>query len=59
MRGPFGHQMWRVPKLPHAEVLHSAPSRLGLGKLSLAPQDEGGMEPRSTHDSAPDIIRVG
>jgi len=32
---------------PHAEVLHSAPSRLA----SLAPQGEGGMEPRSTHET--------
>ena len=34
-------------RLPHAGVLHSAPSRLA----SLAPQDEGGMEPRSTHEA--------
>ena len=39
----------RSTNLPHAEVLHSAPSRLA----SLAPQDEGGMEPRSTHREAP------
>ena len=37
-----------VLHFPHAEVLHSAPSRLPRIKSGVAPQDEGGMKPRST-----------
>ena len=36
-----------VPHILHAEVLHSAPSRLPRIKSGVAPQDEGGMGPRS------------
>jgi len=47
--GHDGMRRGRASNLPHAEVLHSAASRLA----SLAPQDEGGMEPRSTQGARP------
>jgi threonylcarbamoyladenosine tRNA methylthiotransferase MtaB len=40
--------------LPHAEVLYSAPSRLA----ALAPQGEGGIEPRSTHERVRAFVEV-
>jgi len=47
---------WATPiKLPYAEVLHSAPSRLPRVKPRVAPHDQGGMEPRSKHGVRGDV----